>query len=78
MQCNFTQTNPRFYFSPVEAFRKTLGEKEIVLLASVSPLYFLSVWRTFHDFYEIWNCFLPFLSVWKSPKFVVWERDAGL
>ena len=26
------------------------------------------------NFHQIWNCCLPTLSVWKSLKFVVWER----
>ena len=38
------------------------------------PQCFLPVWRTFCHFYQIWNCRLQTLSVWKSLKFVVWER----
>ena len=38
------------------------------------PQCFLPIWRTFCPFYQIWNCLLQTLSVWKSPKFVVWER----
>ena len=38
------------------------------------PQCFLSVWRTFCHFYQIQNCRLQTLSVWKSLKFVVWEK----
>ena len=37
------------------------------------PVCFLSVWRTFCHF-QVQNCRLQTLSVWKSLKFVVWER----
>ena len=35
---------------------------------------FLSVWRTSFHFHQILNCDMQTLSVWKSVKFVVWER----
>ena len=35
---------------------------------------FLSVWRTFFHYHQIWNCHLQTLWIWKSLKFVVWER----
>ena len=38
------------------------------------PQCFLSIWRTFCHFHQIRNCRLQTLSVWKSLKFVVWER----
>ena len=38
------------------------------------PQCFLPVWRTFRHFHQIQNCRLQNLSVWKSPKFVIWER----
>ena len=38
------------------------------------PLCFLTVWRTFCHFHQIQNCRLQTLSIWKSIKFVVWER----
>ena len=43
------------------------------------PQCFLPVWRTSFHFHEIWNCRLQTLSVWKSLKFVVWQRvDRGI
>ena len=38
------------------------------------PQCFLSILRTFCYFHQIRNCRLQTLSVWKSLKFVVWER----
>ena len=38
------------------------------------PQCFLPIWRTFCQFHLIWNCRLQTLSVWKSLKFVIWER----
>ena len=38
---------------------------------------FLAIWRTFFHFHQIWNCRLQTFSVWKSPKFVLWERVKG-
>ena len=38
------------------------------------PQCFLPVWIIFCHFRQIWNCRLQTLSVWKSLKFVVWER----
>ena len=38
------------------------------------PQWFLTVWRTICHFRIIPNCRLQSLSVWKSLKFVVWER----
>ena len=37
-------------------------------------LCFLPFQRTFFHFHQIQNCRLQNLSVWKSLKFVVWER----
>ena len=50
---------------------KTLWEKEKLLLF---PQCFLPVRKTFCHFHPIRNCRLQNLSVWKSLKFVVWER----
>ena len=36
--------------------------------------FFLPLWRAFCHFQRIWNFCLQTLSVWKSLKFVVWER----
>ena len=55
---------------------KTLWEKEKLLVRrnfSFSQC-FLPVWRNFCHFHPIQNCRLQTLSVWKSLKFVVWER----
>ena len=38
------------------------------------PQCFLPVLRAFCHFHQILNCRLQILSVWKSLKFVVWER----
>ena len=38
------------------------------------PQCFLPVWGTFCHFHQIWNSRLQTHSVWKSLKFVVWER----
>ena len=35
---------------------------------------FLRVSKTFCHFHRLWNCRLQTLSVWKSLKFVIWER----
>ena len=56
---------------------KTLWEKEKLLVKSsfsFSHSVFLHVWILFCCFHQIWNCRLQTLSVWKSLKFVVWER----
>ena len=46
-----------------KSFENTVGKDEI-----------LPVWRTFCHFYQIKNCCLQTLWVWKSLKFVVWEK----
>ena len=38
------------------------------------PQYFLPFWRTLPHFYQIQNCRLQTLSIWKSLKFLIWER----
>ena len=77
-----------FYFNPFPnkpwflhvlstSLLKTLWEKEKLLVMSnftFSPQCFLPVWRTFCHFHQGWNCRLQTLSVWKSLKFVIWER----
>ena len=35
---------------------------------------FLHFWRTFHHTHQILDCRLQTLSLWKSLKFVIWER----
>ena len=56
---------------------KTLWEKEKLLVTSnfsFSHSVFYPFWTTFFHFHQIQNCRLQTLSVWKSLKFVVWER----
>ena len=56
---------------------KTLWEKEKLLIISnfyFSRSVFYPFLRIFCHFLKIWNCRLQTLSVWKSLKFVVWER----
>ena len=56
---------------------KTLWEKEKLLVTSnfsFSPQCFLPVWKTFCQFYQIWNCRLQSVTVSKRLKFIVWER----
>ena len=38
------------------------------------PQCFLPFQRTVHHFHQIQNCRLQTLSIWKSLKFVVWEK----
>ena len=38
------------------------------------PKCFLPVWITFCKVRQVWNCRLQTFSIWKSLKFVVWER----
>ena len=56
---------------------KTLREKEKLLVKSnfsFSPSVFVPILRTTCHFHQIRNCRLQSLSVWKSLKFVPWER----
>ena len=52
---------------------KTMWEKEKLLIMLLFPHCFLPFWRTFCHFHQIQNC-MQTLSVWKSLKFVVWEK----
>ena len=42
------------------------------------PQHFLPLWSTFCHFHQVKNCRLLIHSVWKSLKFVVWEKVKGL
>ena len=55
---------------------KTLWQKKLLKMSNFSDSnsVFNQFLRTFCYFYQIWNCRLEILSVWKSLKFVVWER----
>ena len=59
-----------------KTFENTVGKGEIARNEQflLFPQCFLSVWRTFCHFYQIQSCRLQTLSVWKSLKFVVWEK----
>ena len=77
----FSNLNPfpnKPWFSRVcsTGLLKTLGKGEIARNEQflLFPQCFLSFWRTCCHFHQISNCSLQTLSVWKSLKFVVWER----
>ena len=55
---------------------KTLGKGEIARSEQflLFPQCFLPIWITFCHFHQIQNCRLQTISVWKSLKYVVWER----
>ena len=57
-------------------FENTEGKGEIAHNEQflLFPQCFLPVRRTFCHFHQVQNCRLQTLSVWKSLKFVVWER----
>ena len=65
-------TCPGFY----KSFENAVGKEEIARNEQflLFPPCFLTVWITFSHVYQISNCRLQTLSVWKSLKFVVWER----
>ena len=78
-QLTLSQTSPGFYVSAVQLyypFENTVGKGEIARNEQFLffPQCFLPVWRSFCHFHQIWYCRLQTLSVWKSLKFVVWER----
>ena len=58
--------------------KKTVGKGEMLLTSNFSfSQCFLPVLRTFSHFHQVQNCHLQTLSVWKSLKFVIWERVTG-
>ena len=59
-----------------KSFENTVGKGEIALNEQflLFQQCFLSVWRTFCHFYQIWICRLQTLSIWKCLKIVLWER----
>ena len=61
---------------PYKSIENTLEKGEIARNEQFLfvPQCFLPVWRILCYFYWIWNCSLQTLLVWKSLKFVVWER----
>ena len=68
-----SQTSPGFYVSAVQVFWNTVGKARYEQLLLFQKC-FVPICRTFCHFHHIWNCCLQTLSVWKSLKFVVWER----
>ena len=71
------QNKPWFFtFLQCRSFENTVGKGEIALNEQflLFPSVFYPVWRTSYYFHQIKNCRLQTFSVWKSPKFVVWER----
>ena len=71
-----SQTSPGLYVSAVQSYENTVGKGEIAQNERflLSPRWFLPFWRTFCHFYQINICRLQVLPMWKSLKFVVWER----
>ena len=73
---NLSQTSPGFTCLPYKSFENTVGKGEIARHKQflLFPQCFLPICRTFCHFYQIRNCHLQTLLVWRSLKFVVWER----
>ena len=70
-----SQTSPVFSVQVCRtSLLKTLWEKEKLLITRNFSFSLSVVWRTFCLFYQIWNCCLQTFFVWKSLKFVIWER----
>ena len=72
-----SQTSSGFYVSAVLVFWKHCRKRRHCSLRAISP--FPTVFSTCLDdflpiFHQIWNYRPQTLSVWKSLKFVVWER----
>ena len=69
---------PRFLRDCSLSLLKTLWENKKLLIINeqflLFPQCFLSFCRTLHHFHQMQNCCLQSLGVWKSLKFVVWER----
>ena len=73
----FSQTSPGLYVSLMQVlWKNTVGKGEIASNKQflLFPWCFITVWQIFCHFNQIWNCRLQTLSVWKSLKFVVWDR----
>ena len=59
-----------------KSLENTVGKGEIARNEQflLFPHCFLTYWKTFSHVHQISNCRLQTLSIWKSKKFVVWER----
>ena len=58
------------------SFENTVQKGEIACNEQflLYPYCFLQGYRPFCNFHQIYSCCLQTLSVWKSLKFVIWER----
>ena len=76
MPLNPFLNKPGFYVFAVQVFWKHCGKRENGLNKQflLFPHRLLPVWRTLCHFHQIWICRLQIVPVWKSLKFVVWER----
>ena len=80
--CVFIHFNPfphnDAFLTPLgnKPFENTEGKGEIAHYEQflLFPQCFLPIWITLCHCHQFWNCCLQTLSVWKSLKFVVWER----
>ena len=72
---SLSQTSPCFYGSAVQVIWK-LGKGEIArnYYSFFFPQCFQPFWRTRHHFHQIKSCHMQTVRVWKSLKFVIWER----
>ena len=59
-----------------KSFENTVGKGEITRNEQflLFTQCFLPCYRSFCDIHQIQNCRLQTFSIWKSLKFVVWER----
>ena len=59
-----------------KSFENIVGKQEIAHSEQflLFPECFQPLWRTFCNFHPIRNCLLQICPVWKSLKFVIWER----
>jgi hypothetical protein len=77
--CKFNRFPNKPWFACVcsKCLLKTLWEKEKLLVTnnfSFSPIVFYLLGGLSAIFIGFKNCCLQTLSIWKSPKFVIWER----
>ena len=70
----FLHVYSKRYFENTEGKGETARNEQFLLF----PQCFLPIWTTICYFYQFRNCRPQTLSVWKSVKFVVWERVKDL
>ena len=75
-----SQTSPGFYVSAVQIFRKHCGKRRNCSQRAISPFptAFSTLLENLLPFSPILNCRLQTLPIWKSKKFVFWERVNNL